>query len=121
MNEGLAEYVAYEPFIESGGIRRSDVHAGMLYSAIHDGVASRCLESLERSTGGPWPGHIGYIAVEKLVAESSNGIGSLRIVNEQARHGLDAAFGRAFGISKRVFYDAFPDYLRSIGGPSSCQ
>ena len=122
LNEGLAEYLAYEPFIRSGEMRRSDVHAGALSGAIGGGAASRCLEYLETSNmrDGIWPGHIGYIAVEKLVAESPNGIRSLRIVNQQARHGLDTAFERAFGTSKREFYDAFPDYLRSIGGPPSC-
>ena len=121
LNEGLAEYVGYETFIRSGEMRRSDVHAFQLSSAIYAGEASRCLESLERrATGDPWPGHIGYIAVEKLVAESPNGIRSLRIVNQEARHGLDTAFERAFGMSKREFYDTFPDYLISIGGPPSC-
>ena len=120
LNERLAEYVGYEPFIRNGEMRRSDVHAHQLGSAINDGQASRCLESLERATGGIWPGHIGYIVVEKLVAESPNGIRSLRIVNQQARHGFDTAFEGAFGMSKREFYDTFPDYLRSIGGPPSC-
>ncbi len=122
LNEGLAEYLGYEPFIRRREMRRSDVHAHMLSSAVQTGQASRCLEWLERSnqTDNLWPGHIGYIAVEKLVAESPNGIRSLRIVNQQARHGFDTAFERAFGISKGAFYDAFPDYLGSIGGPSSC-
>ena len=122
LNEGLAEYVGYGTFIRSGEMRRSDVHAHMLGSAINDGQASRCLEYLETSNmrDSLWPGHIGYIAVEKLVAESPNGIRSLRIVNQQARHGLDTAFEGAFGMSKREFYDTFPDYLRSIGGPPSC-
>ena len=120
LNEGLAEYVGHEPFIRSGEMRRSDVHAFQLGAAIYSGAASRCLESLERATGGIWPGDIGYIAVEKLVAESPNGIRSLRIVNQQARHGFDTAFEGAFGMSKREFYDTFPDYLRSIGGPPSC-
>ena len=121
LNEGLATYISWEPFIRSGEMRRSDVHAHMLSSAIHTGQASRCLGWLEQSFDFDlWPGHIGYIAVEKLVAESPNGIRSLRIVNQQARHGLDTAFERAFGTSKREFYDTFPDYLRSIGGPTSC-
>ena len=121
LNEGLAEYLGYEPFIRRGEMRRSDVHAHMLSSAIHTGQASRCLGWLEQSFDFDlWPGHIGYIAVEKLVAESPNGIRSLRIVNQQARRGLDTAFERAFGTSKREFYDTFPDYLRSIGGPTSC-
>ena len=126
LSEGLADYLAYEPFIRSGEIRRSDVYARQLSAAIGSGEASRCLEYLERVYQRPnqtdklWPGHIGYIAVEKLVAESANGIRSLRIVNQQARHGFDTAFERAFGTSKREFYDTFPDYLRSIGGPPSC-
>ncbi len=117
LNEGLAEYLAYETFIRSGEMRRSVVHTFMLGAA--DREALPCLETLEQSPGF-WPGHIGYIAVEKLVAESPNGIRSLRIVNQQVRHGLDTAFERAFGVSKREFYDTFPDYLRSIGGPPSC-
>ena len=124
LNEGLAEYLGYEPFIRRRAMPRSDVHAHMLSAAIGSGQASRCLEHLESSNmrDGLWPGHIGYIAVEKLVAESPDGILSLRVVSEEVGSGgLDAAFERAFGIGKRAFYDAFPDYLRSIGGPSSCR
>ena len=122
LNEGLAEYLSYEAFISSGELRRSDVRAHSLSSAIGLGTASRCLKYLETSNSryDLHPGAIGYIAVEKLVAESPNGILSLRIVNQQARHGLDTAFERAFGTSRREFYDTFPDYLRSIGGPPSC-
>ena len=117
LNEGLAEYIALEPFIRSGEMRRSDVRVFMRGPA--DREALPCLETLE-SSPDLWPGNVGYIAVEKLIAESPNGILSLRIVNQQARHGFDWAFERAFGISRREFYDAFPDYLRSIGGPPSC-
>ena len=123
LSEGVAEYIASETFISRGEMRRSAVHDQHLRYAMNDGSASRCLESLETAIRhiGVWPGNIGYIAVERLVAQSPNGIRSLRIVSQEARSGgLDAAFERAFGISKRAFYDAFPDYLRSIGGPPSC-
>ena len=123
LSEGVAEYIASETFISRGEMRRSAVHDQHLRFAMNDGSASRCLESLETAIRdiGVWPGNIGYIAVERLVAQSPNGIRSLRIVSQEARSGgLDAAFERAFGISKRAFYDAFPDYLRSIGGPPSC-
>ena len=123
LSEGVAEYIASETFISRGEMRRSAVHDQHLRFAMSDGSASRCLESLEAAIRdiGVWPGNIGYIAVERLVAGSPNGIRSLRIVSRQARRsGLDTAFERAFGISKRTFYDAFPDYLRSIGGPPSC-
>ena len=119
LDEGLAEYIAYETFIRSGEIRRSHARAFVLNAAMHTGQASRCLATLERSD--IWPGHIGYIAVEKLVTESHNGIGSLRIVNQQARQGLDIAFERAFGMSRRQFYYTFPDHLQRIGGPPSCR
>ena len=118
--EGLAEYIAWEPFIRSGEIRRSDVRASHLSAGIGDREALPCLETLEESLPFFWPGHIGYIAVEKLVAQSPYGIRSLRIVYQEAKHGHDTAFERAFGTSKREFYDTFPDYLRSIGGPPSC-
>ena len=117
--EGVAEYIASEIFIRRGEMRRSAVHDQHLRYAMNDGSASQCLESLETAID-VWPGNIGYIAVERLVAQSSNGIRPLRIVGQHARSGLDAAFERAFGMSKREFYDAFPDYLRSIGGPPSC-
>ena len=119
LDEGLTEYIAYETFIRSGEIRRSYARGFVLNAAMHTGQASRCLATLE--TSNIWPGHIGYIAVANLVTKSPNGIGSLRIVNRQARQGPDTAFERAFGMSRREFYDTFPDYLRRIGGPSSCR
>ena len=124
LNEGLAEYISYEAFISRGEMRRPDVHdRHRRFSRLADGSVP-CLESLEggaiRDTG-IWPGNIGYVAVDRLLTQSPNGILSLRIVSEEVRsEGLDAAFERAFGIGKRAFYDAFPDYLRSIGGPPSC-
>ena len=119
LDEGIAEYIAYETFIRSGEIRRSYAHGFVLNGAMHTGQASRCLVTME--TSNIWPGHIGYIAVEKLVTKSPNSIVSLRIVNQLARQGPDTAFERAFGMSKREFYDTFPDYLRRIGGPPSCR
>ena len=124
LNEGLAEYIDYAAFINAGEMLTSDVRARHLRFAMNDGSASRCLASQEylgRAYAGPWPGNIGYVAVEALVAQSPNGILSLRIVNQEASRGLDAAFLSAFEISKQEFYSTFPDYLASIGGPGSCE
>ena len=125
LNEGLAEYVAYSTMIRAGSMREADVDAFVLSSAIATGQAGRCLSALESSNlsgAGLWPGHIGSIAVKRLVTQSPNGIRSLRIVNAEIGAGrtLDQAFQQAFGTSKQQFYDSFPAYLASLGGPGSC-
>jgi hypothetical protein len=123
LNEGLAEYIGYGAFIRTGEMRAADVRAKHLRNALSDGSARRCLSFLESSNmagRGLWPGHIGYLAVDTLVARSQNGILSLRIVNQEATRGLDAAMQQAFGITKQDFYNTFPAYLASLGGPRSC-
>lgn len=125
LNEGLAEYLAYAAMIRTGEMRAADVDAFMLSSAVVTGQAARCLASLENSNNsgaGLWPGHIGFVAVKALVARSPNGVLSLRILNQEIGMGrtFDQAFERAFGTSKREFYDAFPAYVASLGGPRTC-
>lgn len=125
LNEGLAEYLAYAAMTRTGQMRAADVDAFMLSSAIVTGQAARCLASLENSNNagaGLWPGHIGFVAVKALVARSPNGVLSLRVVNQEVGLGrtFDQAFERAFGISKREFYETFPAYVASLGGPRTC-
>lgn len=102
LNGGLAEYIAYSTMISLGKMQMTDVDAFMLSSAIYTGEAARCLSFLENSNmsgAGLWPGHTGYLAVKALVTNSTNGILSIRIVNQDIGVGMtfDQAFQHAFG------------------------
>jgi hypothetical protein len=121
LNEGLAEFIGFATVVNIGKARTADVDSILLEAAIRTGEASRCLVSLEDG-GGLWPGDIGYLAVKALVAQSPNGMASLRLVNQDpsTRTAFDQAFQRAFGTTKSSFYNAFPIYVASLGGPRSC-
>lgn len=124
-SEGLAEYIAYATMIRQGQMQAANVDAFMLSSAIVTGQAARCLAFLENSNmsgAGLWPGHMGFLAVQALVARSSRGILSVRVLNQDIGSGMtfDQAFEHAFGLPKSEFYRTFPDYVASIGGPRSC-
>jgi hypothetical protein len=124
MSEGMADYIAFSMMIRRGQIREADRDTFMLRNALSTGQAVRCLGSLEGviTSIGVWPGDVGQIAVKRLVAQSSNGMLSLRILNQGLGAGMnfDQAFQDAFGVTKQAFYEAFPTYLASLGGPSSC-
>lgn len=124
LNEGLAEYIAYASMIRAGAMNAADIDRFALANAISTGVAGRCLSALESSasSGGASTAQIGYVAVKKLVSESANGILSLRSVNQAIGSGAsaDQAFQQAFGTSRQQFYNSFPAYLSSLGGPASC-
>jgi hypothetical protein len=116
MNEGIAEYVAYDTYIRNGAMTTAAVRTFQLDSAIATGEVGVPLQSLEDPSSSPWPGHIGYLAIEKLVLDSSNM--AIRTVCEQVEGGLsvDDAFQAAFGVSKAGFYAAFPEYIDGLRG-----
>ena len=118
--EGMAEYVAYYSMIRGGLANAVDVRNFLLSAAASTGEADVPLRSLE-SSQGLWSGHIGYLAVEYLVALAPEGSLAVRIICEEVTRGafVDEAFERAFGISKIDFYSAwaFQEDLRSTPTP----
>lgn len=121
LNEGIAHYVSHDSLIRNGYMTTDAVRTFQLNSAIYAGEADVPLESLEGPGSPLWPGHIGYLAVEKLVSGSSLGPLSVRRVCEQIRNGLSVnqAFENAFGVTKSNFYATFPAYIDSLRGTST--
>jgi hypothetical protein len=109
INEGLAEYIAYEAMIARGNMRRSDVLDHMLVSARATGQLDRPLREFGGATSDIWPGHVGYLAMDRLVPAAPSGIQALRTVCEEMAKGasLSSAFSTSFGIGLENFYEQF--------------
>lgn len=117
LNEGIAGYVGADALIRNGTLTAGDVRDFQLSSAIYTGEANVPLESLEQANG-LWPGHIGYLAVERLVTYYAGTPLSLRTLCQKVGQGesVDQAFQEVFGISKDEFYQAFPAYIGQLTG-----
>ena len=110
MTEGMAEYVAYEAMIKRGSMRRADVQDFMLSSARYTGALARPLQDFGGTGEYPlWPGHVGYVALDRLVPNAPKGILALRTVCEAVGGGasFQSAFLTAFGVSVDDFYTQF--------------
>lgn len=118
MNEGIAHYIGHASFLRNGLMSADEVRDFQLSSAIFTGEADVPLESLEMSQG-LWPGHVGYLAIEFLVLESSSGPMAIRTICEDVGNGVsvDQAFADAFGMTKAYFYEtAWPQYFDDLKG-----
>ena len=116
LNEGIAEYVAYEAMINRGDMDRADVMDHMLFSAQDTGQLDRSLRDFGGTTADIWPGHVGYLAVDRLVQAAPNGLLAVRIVCEQvaAEATVPAAFNTAFGVSLDDFYADFETWRQEL-------
>lgn len=117
LGEGAAEYIATVAVLPSdiSNTSETDIDWFMLNSSKGTGELKYPLKYYENGTN-IWPGHIGYLAVEYLVAHSPSGILSLRHVCEYIAqgHGASKSFEMAFGISLEDFYQEFPGYISTI-------
>jgi hypothetical protein len=68
------------------------------------------------TTADIWPGHVGYLAVDRLVQAAPNGLLAVRIVCEQVAAGatVPAAFNTAFGTSLDDFYTDFEMWRQEL-------
>ena len=119
LNEGLASYIAHEALIEGGHQRRIDVIDHMTHSARVTGQLDRPFQDFAEGSIrdiGIHPGHVGYLAVARLVESSPNGILSLRTICEEVADGasVPVAFETAFGISLDDFYAEFEEYRKEV-------
>jgi hypothetical protein len=105
MNEGIANYVAYQALGMAGHVKLEDVKRSLINTASFSGEAITPLQDLERSST-VWPGHIGYLAIDHLAVRAPNGPTSIRTVCERVAAGssVDQAFENAFGVTKAEFY-----------------
>ena len=129
LNEGIAEYIAYEAMIKNGEMRREDVTAFMLAAARSTGQLERPLRDFAGGAVrdiGIWPGHVGFLALHRIVPSAPGGILSLRTLCEEVAASASdpraggvgmyypEAFETAFGISLDDFYDDFEKYREEL-------
>ena len=114
IDEGIAEFVAYDAMIAAGQISKANVDRFMLDGAKQSNETSRPLKSYTRSP--VWPGHVGYAAINWLVDESPNGKMSIRILATEFAAGKSTkeAFIKAFNIEPDSFYLQFEKWRALI-------
>ena len=119
LSEGMAEFIAYEAMIESGEMDRSEVMEVMLSRARGSGELSRPLRDFAEGAIrdiGVWPGHIGFLALHRILPSAPGGILSLRTLCEEVGDGASVpdAFETAFGVSLDDFYADFEKYREEL-------
>ena len=119
IGEGTAEYVANEAMIENGHMSREDRMDFMLRSALSTGQLDRPLRDFAEGAIrniGIWPGHVGFVALHRIVPSAPGGILSLRTLCEEVGDGASVpdAFETAFGVSLDDFYADFEKYRKEL-------
>ncbi|MDP3316985.1 MAG: hypothetical protein Q8M47_13085 [Devosia sp.] len=115
MNEGIAEYIAYNAIIATGKMSKRNADRFMLNASSGEETASP-LKAFGSSRTSAWPGHVGYVAIDWLVSESPNGPMSLRILATEVAGGrsVKQAFAKAFNIELDDFYEQFEVWRPAI-------
>lgn len=113
MDEGIAEFVAYGSKVQRGEISRDTAHAFMLSSAKQSGEWEPLRNYADH--GPAWPGHVGYLAIERAVVGAPNGLLAIRDVCTLSAAGStrESAFEGAFGVSLEQFYTDFEAWKTS--------
>lgn len=116
INEGVATSVAISALADAGKMDRKAWDLFEMRAAIDTGEAAVPLKQFGSSVTKVWPGHIGYLAIEWLVAESPHGKMSLRILCEEVvrTNSVQQAFKAAFNIEMYEFYDQFEPWRQMI-------
>ena len=107
-------------------MRRKHVMAWMHGAARGTGQLDRPLRDFAEGAVadiGIWPGHVGFLALHRLVPSAPNGTVSLRTICEEVADGasVPGAFETAFGVSLEDFYADFENYrleLNPSGAPA---
>ncbi len=113
LNEGIAEYVAYNAIADAGLASLTDI-ARHQANAARGAQLDSALIVFGNTNSPAWAGHVGYFAVSWLVENSPNGAMSIRILAEDIKAGRSTrqAFAHAFGLTLDSFYEQF-DPLRT--------
>jgi hypothetical protein len=110
INEGIATSIAVTALVDAGKMDRKAWDRFQINASLSTGEAKSPLAEFGVSTQTKiWLGHIGYLAIEWLVAESPNGRMSLRILNEEVvrTNSVKTAFRMAFNVELESFYEQF--------------
>jgi len=115
INEGLAEWVGYHAMDAAGLIDADRAHA-FVASAARGPQLDNPLQVFGSTNTPAWAGHVGYLAIDWLVADAPEGVQSLRILGEEVADGSDArtAFLTAFGLEVGDFYQQFETYRAAL-------
>jgi invasion protein IalB len=108
MDEGIAEYVAYSAMVEAHRMSQANADKMELNSSL-DGELKSPLATFGGVQTPIWVGHVGYLAIQWLVAGSPNGPLSLRMLAQDIGKGqsVETAFRDAFGLQLSDFYKQF--------------
>ena len=114
IDEGIAEYIAFDAMVGAGLVSQRDADLYLLNTAKKSDGTSRPLKAYIKST--VWPGEIGAVAINWLVSESPKSKMSLRIfaMDIGAGKSTAAAFADAFDIELDEFYNSFELYRTMI-------
>lgn len=109
LNEGIAEYVGAEGMLKNTNLQRADVHGFQLSSARFTGELARPLRDFATQNYPVWPGHVGYLAIERLLQNAPEDLSPLRKLCTAVAGGstVSAAFFTAFGVAQDSFYQQF--------------
>ena len=115
INEGIAEYVAYNAMADMGRLRLDDVNAFMAGDGRSEEFG-HSLTAYDRGDVSIWPGHVGYLAIDWLVSSSPHGKLSIRMLADELQAGrpVAQAFRTAFGLEQDDFYNQFEAFKTSL-------
>lgn len=115
LEEGTATFIPTGGLIRAGTLNNQVERYFNYASAKGSGQLSVPLRLLEHPAP-IYPGHVGYLAVERLIAQAPSAYLSLRTICESVGSGsnLDQAFQSVFGQSISNFYESFPAYIQSL-------
>lgn len=115
MNEGIAEYIAYNAMVDADRMSLKSANA-FVASAARGPELDNPLEAFGTTESPAWAGHVGYLAIDWLVAESPNGRRSIRIIADELKAGKSVAktFRSAFGLELTSFYEQFEPYREAL-------
>ena len=115
MNEGIAEYIAYQAMVDAGLMKWGDITRFM--AAAPRGPQLDNPLSVFGTTNTPaWAGHVGFLAIDWLVAETPEGIMALKTIANEVLAGRSQkeAFANAFGLELDDFYRQFEPYREAL-------
>ena len=114
LNEGIAQYVAFEAMTRTGQLtlNRPQVIDLLLSEAVSSGALSRPLQDFAEGAIrdiGIWPGNAGFLALHRIMPPAIAGIVSLRTVCQEVAAGASVpeAVETAFGMSLDDLYADF--------------
>lgn len=120
MDEGIAEYVAYGALVDAGRMTQTDADR-MEFNSSLGAELGKPLKRFDNTNTPVWVGHVGYLAIEWLVASAPAGQQSLRAlaIDIGKKKSVDAAFKDAFGLSRAAFYRQFEVWRTAINQNSN--